>query len=36
MFGIARSTHVRAAALEDIVDRYAPAVQAHLTPGDAG
>jgi AcrR family transcriptional regulator len=36
MFGIARSTHLRAAALEDIVDRYAPAVQAHLTPGDVG
>lgn len=33
MFGIARSTHVRGASLEDVVDRYAPAVQAQLTPG---
>jgi AcrR family transcriptional regulator len=36
MFGIARSPHMRGAALEEIVDRYAPAVQAHLTPGDVG
>lgn len=36
MFGIARTAHVRGAALEEIVDRYAPAVQAQLTPGDAG
>ncbi|MFG2788020.1 TetR family transcriptional regulator [Streptomyces sp. NPDC048419] len=36
MFGIARSTHVRGAAPEDVVDRYAPAVQAHLTPADGG
>jgi AcrR family transcriptional regulator len=33
MFGIARSTHVRGASLEDVVDRYAPAVQAQLTAG---
>lgn len=33
MYGIARGTRVRAAVLEDVVDRYAPAVQAHLTPG---
>jgi AcrR family transcriptional regulator len=33
MYGIARGAHVRDAALEEIVDRYAPAVQAHLTPG---
>ncbi|MGX5185321.1 TetR/AcrR family transcriptional regulator [Streptomyces avermitilis] len=32
MFGIARGTHLRAAAIDDIVDRYAPAVQMHLTP----
>jgi hypothetical protein len=36
MFGIARTAHVRGAALEEIVDRYAPTVQAQLTPGDAG
>ncbi|MFR0354792.1 TetR family transcriptional regulator [Streptomyces sediminimaris] len=36
MHGIARGTHVRGAALEDIVDRYAPAVQAHLTPAGGG
>jgi AcrR family transcriptional regulator len=33
MHGIARGAQVRSAALEEIVDRYAPAVQAHLTPG---
>ncbi|MET8633562.1 TetR/AcrR family transcriptional regulator [Streptomyces sp. NPDC004096] len=32
MFGIARGTHLRARDLDDIVDRCAPAVQAHLTP----
>jgi len=32
MFGIARGTHLRAAALDDIVERWAPAVQAQLTP----
>lgn len=32
MFGIARGTHLRAAELDDIVDRCAPAVQAQLTP----
>ncbi|GAA2472615.1 TetR family transcriptional regulator [Streptomyces longisporus] len=33
MYGIARGTHVRGAALEEIVARYAPALQVHLTPG---
>ncbi|MEU6253946.1 TetR family transcriptional regulator [Streptomyces sp. NPDC047043] len=33
MYGIARGTRVRGTALEEIVDRYAPAVQAHLAPG---
>lgn len=33
MYGIARGAHVRGAALEEIVDRCAPVVQAHLTPG---
>ncbi|MER6425026.1 TetR family transcriptional regulator [Streptomyces sp. NPDC001137] len=33
MYGIARGTQVRGAALEEIVARYAPALQAHLTPG---
>ncbi|WP_369243139.1 TetR family transcriptional regulator [Streptomyces sp. R21] len=32
MYGIARGTHLRATAIEDITDRYAPLVQAHLTP----
>ncbi|MEU6355139.1 TetR family transcriptional regulator [Streptomyces sp. NPDC047072] len=32
MYGIARGTHLRASAVEDVVDRYAPTVQAHLTP----
>lgn len=32
MFGIARGTYLRATDLDDIVDRCAPAVQAHLTP----
>ena len=36
MFGIARGTRLRDAALEEVVDRYAPAVQAHLTPGTGG
>ncbi|MGR6968491.1 TetR/AcrR family transcriptional regulator [Streptomyces cynarae] len=31
MFGIARGTHLRAADLDDIADRWAPAVQAQLT-----
>ena len=35
MYGIARGTHVRGAALEEIVARCAPALQAHLTPGGA-
>ncbi|MDT0440089.1 MULTISPECIES: TetR family transcriptional regulator [Streptomyces] len=33
MYGIARGTEIRAADLDDLVDRYAPAVQTHLTPG---
>ncbi|MFF4212129.1 TetR family transcriptional regulator [Streptomyces sp. NPDC001796] len=32
MFGIARGTHLRAADLDDIADRWAPAVQAQLAP----
>lgn len=32
MYGIARGTELRATAVEDLVDRYAPTVQAHLTP----
>ncbi|MEU6534173.1 TetR family transcriptional regulator [Streptomyces sp. NPDC046928] len=32
MYGIARGTEVRATAVDELVDRYAPAVQAHLTP----
>ncbi|MFF3306498.1 TetR family transcriptional regulator [Streptomyces sp. NPDC002952] len=32
MYGIARGTRLRAADVDDIVDRYAPAVQAQLTP----
>ncbi|MEU6217761.1 TetR family transcriptional regulator [Streptomyces sp. NPDC047022] len=32
MFGIARGSHLCAAELGDIVDRWAPAVQAQLTP----
>ncbi|MET7687633.1 TetR family transcriptional regulator [Streptomyces sp. NPDC005483] len=32
MYGIARATDLRATAVEDLVDRYAPTVQAHLTP----
>ncbi|WP_369243964.1 TetR family transcriptional regulator [Streptomyces sp. R41] len=32
MYGIARGTRLRATAIEDIVDRYAPTVQAQLTP----
>ncbi|MFE7172771.1 TetR family transcriptional regulator [Streptomyces sp. NPDC057616] len=36
MFGIARGTRVRGAPLEDVVDRYAPTVQAHLTPAGGG
>lgn len=32
MYGIARGTRVRATAIEDIVDRYGPTVQALLTP----
>jgi len=34
MYGIARGAHVRGAALEETVARYAPPVQAHLTPGE--
>ncbi|AZS89196.1 TetR/AcrR family transcriptional regulator [Streptomyces griseoviridis] len=32
MYGIARGTEIRTADLDDLVDRYAPAVQSHLTP----
>ncbi|ELP70500.1 transcriptional regulator, TetR family [Streptomyces turgidiscabies Car8] len=32
MYGIARGTHLREATVDDIVDRYAPTVQALLTP----
>ncbi|MFI1354707.1 TetR family transcriptional regulator [Streptomyces sp. NPDC020898] len=32
MYGIARGTHLREATIDDIVDRYAPNVQALLTP----
>ncbi|MGX1564628.1 TetR/AcrR family transcriptional regulator [Streptomyces sp. NPDC055506] len=32
MYGIARGTEVRASTVDALVDRYAPAVQAHLTP----
>ncbi|MFI7498014.1 TetR/AcrR family transcriptional regulator [Streptomyces sp. NPDC049687] len=32
MFGIARGEELRATPVEDIVDRYGPTVQAHLTP----
>ncbi|MXM66042.1 TetR family transcriptional regulator [Streptomyces sp. HUCO-GS316] len=32
MYGIARGTHLRASTLDDIVNRYAPAVQGYLTP----
>ncbi|MGC0335668.1 TetR family transcriptional regulator [Streptomyces sp. SLBN-8D4] len=32
MYGIARGTELRATPVEDLVDRYAPTVQAHLTP----
>ena len=33
IYGLARGPHVRAAELEEIVERYAPLVQGHLTPG---
>ncbi|MFC9683790.1 TetR family transcriptional regulator [Streptomyces sp. NPDC056948] len=32
MYGIARGTEVRASTVDALVDRYAPSVQAHLTP----
>ncbi|MFD7692600.1 TetR family transcriptional regulator [Streptomyces sp. NPDC059805] len=32
VYGIARGTDVRATDVDDLVDRYAPAVQAQLTP----
>ncbi|MEU9291919.1 TetR family transcriptional regulator [Streptomyces sp. NPDC048275] len=32
MYGIARGTRLRATAIEDIIDRYGPTVQALLTP----
>lgn len=33
MYGIARGPRLREAAIDDITDRYAPAVQAFLSPG---
>ncbi|MGI5451932.1 TetR family transcriptional regulator [Streptomyces sp. CA-249302] len=33
IYGIVRGTQVRATDVDDIVARYAPLVQAHLTPG---
>lgn len=36
MYGLARGTQVRSTAVDDLVDRYAPALQAQLTPGPAG
>ncbi|MFF6990793.1 TetR family transcriptional regulator [Streptomyces sp. NPDC010273] len=32
MYGIARGTRLRATAIDTIVERYGPTVQAHLTP----
>ncbi|EGX55547.1 TetR family transcriptional regulator [Streptomyces zinciresistens K42] len=32
MYGIARGAEVRRAAIDALIDRYAPGVQAHLTP----
>ncbi|MEV5608977.1 TetR family transcriptional regulator [Streptomyces sp. NPDC052225] len=32
MYGIARGPHVRAADIDDVVDRYGPALQAQLDP----
>ncbi|MFG3185226.1 TetR/AcrR family transcriptional regulator [Streptomyces nigra] len=32
MYGIARGTDVRATTVDELVERYAPAVQAYLTP----
>ncbi|WP_369213374.1 TetR/AcrR family transcriptional regulator [Streptomyces flavofungini] len=32
MYGIARGPHLREAAIADVTDRYAPGVQAYLTP----
>ncbi|MFE0401115.1 TetR family transcriptional regulator [Streptomyces nigra] len=32
MYGIARGTDVRATAVDELVERYAPALQAYLTP----
>ncbi|MGW2516752.1 TetR/AcrR family transcriptional regulator [Streptomyces sp. NPDC001617] len=33
IYGLARGPQVRTAAIDDIVERYAPLVQEHLTPG---
>ncbi|MET7476093.1 TetR family transcriptional regulator [Streptomyces sp. NPDC005648] len=33
VYGLARGPHIRSAAIDDIVRRYAPLVQEHLTPG---
>lgn len=32
MYGIARGTRLRATAIDTVVERYGPTVQAHLTP----
>ena len=32
MYGIARGTELRAHTVDALVDRYAPTVQAYLTP----
>lgn len=32
MYGIARGTELRASAVDALVDRYGPTVQAYLTP----
>ncbi|MEV1024298.1 TetR family transcriptional regulator [Streptomyces sp. NPDC050264] len=36
MYGIARGPHVRAAGIDEVVDRYAPAVQTQLGPFSHG
>lgn len=33
MYGIARGSHVRAADIDDLTERYGPLLQAQLTPG---
>ncbi|MFF8946137.1 TetR family transcriptional regulator [Streptomyces sp. NPDC014864] len=36
MYGIARGPGLRHSAIDDLVERYAPTVQIHLTPGRPG